>query len=170
MAVFSNPWIKRLLSVVGYVVAAVAVITAVDWYRASDIEQQVPEQSANVLTLQGDRVDIIGASQQQPVLLYFWATWCPYCKVVSPMVDSVAADNKVLSVAFSSGTDAEVTQFITEHGYQFDTVNDQTGVLAKRWGVTVTPTLLVIRQGKVVSVTTGLTSSMGMRARLELAR
>ncbi|OYG30158.1 protein disulfide oxidoreductase, partial [Klebsiella pneumoniae subsp. pneumoniae] len=43
------------------------------------------------------------------------------------------------------------------------------GQLARQWDIQVTPTLVVISQGEVKSVTTGWTSSWGMRLRLWLA-
>ncbi|WP_404399486.1 protein disulfide oxidoreductase [Idiomarina seosinensis] len=121
-------------------------------------------------TLTGEPIDIIEMSRKEPVLLYFWATWCPYCSVVSPMVSSLADEHAVVSVAFSSGPDAQVKDYLSEHDYRFVTVNDETGILAKRWGVSVTPTIVIVRDGVVQSVTTGLTTSPGMRARLMLAR
>ena len=48
-------------------------------------------------------------------------------------------------------------------------VNDASGELAREWDVKVTPTLVVIYRGEVKSVTTGWTSSWGMRLRLWLA-
>lgn len=49
------------------------------------------------------------------------------------------------------------------------TVNDPSGQLARQWDIRVTPTLVVISQGEVKSVTTGWTSGWGMRLRLWLA-
>ncbi|MAK71362.1 MAG: protein disulfide oxidoreductase [Idiomarinaceae bacterium] len=166
----NSVWAKRIAKTVGYFVAIFIIAMLVDWYRSTDIETTVPEQSATLRTLQGDTVDIIERSKEAPVLVYFWATWCPYCTVVSPMVDGIAEDYDVVTVAFSSGADEKVMQFAQQKGYEFATVNDQTGVLARRWGVSVTPTILIIRDGEVQSVTTGLTTSLGMRARLMLAR
>lgn len=170
MAGTMSYWARRLLKLLGYVVALAVVVLIVDWYRSGEIQQTIPQQSETLRTLEGKTLNVVERSEQAPILVYFWATWCPYCKVVSPMVDSVADEYQVVSVAFSSGTDDEVAQFVQNNGYNFATVNDQTGVLARRWGVSVTPTIIIIRDGEVQSVTTGLTSSAGMRARLMLAR
>ena len=170
MAFKFSRWTGWLLKILAYLVVVSIIMLAVDWYRSADVSTAIPDNSSTLRTLDGNTVSIVEQSYQAPVLLYFWATWCPYCEVVSPMVTSVAEDHQVLTIAFSSGTDSAVSTFAAEQSYQFPIVNDETGVLARRWGVSVTPTLLVVRNGEVSSVTTGLTTSLGMRARLELAR
>ncbi|MFA0608939.1 protein disulfide oxidoreductase, partial [Vibrio sp. 10N.222.49.B4] len=40
----------------------------------------------------------------------------------------------------------------------------------KPWGISLTPTLIVINDGKVTSVTSGITTPIGIAARLWLAK
>ena len=69
------------------------------------------------------------------------------------------------------GFDDEVTleKWLTRKKLALPTVNDPSGQLARQWDIQVTPTLVVISQGEVKSVTTGWTSGWGMRLRLWLA-
>ena len=67
----------------------------------------------------------------------FWASWCGPCKMLSPVVESIAAqfDGKVL----------------------VGKVNvDEEPDLARRFGVMSIPTLLVIQDGKIVAQSVGL--------------
>jgi len=76
----------------------------------------------------------------------------------------------VLSVALSSGNDAKISQYQTKHGYQFETLNDDSGHYSQQWGVKVTPSIFIVNpQGEISYVSTGVTSQWGMRIRLWLA-
>ncbi|HBQ6477917.1 TPA: protein disulfide oxidoreductase, partial [Klebsiella pneumoniae] len=109
-------------------------------------------------------------SQQKPLLLYVWATWCGVCRYTTPSVASLAADGgNVLTVALRSGDNVTLEKWLTRKKLALPTVNDPSGQLARQWDIQVTPTLVVISQGEVKSVTTGWTSSWGMRLRLWLA-
>ncbi len=83
---------------------------------------------------------------------------------------SLAADGgNVLTVALRSGDNVTLEKWLTGKKLALPTVNDPSGQLARQWDIEVTPTLVVISQGEVKSVTTGWTSSWGMRLRLWLA-
>ncbi|WP_258406859.1 protein disulfide oxidoreductase [Shewanella rhizosphaerae] len=111
----------------------------------------------------------IALKQGEVTLVYFWGTWCPVCRVTSPMVNSVAEQHKVISIAVASGTDDEINQFMAEHGYQFDVISDEE-MLHQAWGASVFPAIYIVdTQGQIRFKTSGATSSWGMRLRLLLA-
>lgn len=161
-------WGARLKSILGYVLFFLVVGWGVDLWRAQElVSGKAPELTA--VSVQGESIDLLAMSQEKPVLVYFWATWCSVCSTVSPSVDLVSDGYQVVTVALSSGPDERVQRYLGAKEYDFTVVNDEKGLISRQWGISVTPTLFIINKGEISSVTTGFTSPFGMWARLFLS-
>ena len=121
-----------------------------------------------VLTLQdGTRADLQAMSRERPLLIYYWASWCAVCRFTTPAVEQLWQDGEnVLTVALRSGDNTRLQQGMARKGLSFPTHNDEQGTLAARWQVNVTPSFLILKDGKVVSSTTGWSSRWGLQLRL----
>ena len=83
----------------------------------------------------------------KPALIDFFAEWCGPCRMVSPVVDEIAAEREDILVG---------------------KVNvDEEQALAARFGVASIPTLIVVKGGKVVSRTVGARPKVQILAMLE---
>jgi thiol-disulfide isomerase/thioredoxin len=109
--------------------------------------------------------------QDKPVILHFWATWCPYCKKLQPTL--VALKEKyentgieIVAISFNEDEGAKPQDSITQRGYQFITAVEGDNV-AELYNVKGTPTTFFInRSGQIVFKST---SSNSTDPRLELA-
>ncbi|MBS4700867.1 MULTISPECIES: protein disulfide oxidoreductase [Aeromonas] len=147
---------------------AVIISTALDLWRSPALPEGSPLPA---LTLQdGTQADLQAMSRNRPLLVYYWASWCAVCRFTTPTVEQLWRDGEnVLTVALRSGDAARLQQGMAKKGLTFPTHNDERADLAARWQVSVTPSFLIIKDGKVVSTTTGWSSGLGLKLRLAWA-
>ena len=106
----------------------------------------------------------------QPVLLHFWATWCPVCKLEQGSIEAISKDHNVITIAMNSGNKLEVQAFLEENQLSFPVIVDENGRIAERFGVSGVPTSFIIdNSGNIAFTEVGYTSSWGLRLRLWVA-
>ncbi|WP_114986707.1 protein disulfide oxidoreductase [Pragia fontium] len=158
-------WKKWARELAIFILVLTALIWGMDQWRKPE-----PPSIATLpeLTLtNGQTVSLAELSAEKPLLVYFWATWCGICKLTSPTVDKLNADGvNVLSIAIRSGDDQRLMRGMAAKGFTFPVVNDEQGQFAAEWDIGVTPTFVIIHQGKMVSSTSGWSSSWGLKLRM----
>src|SRR5512135_1834243 len=107
----------------------------------------------------------------KPVLVHFWATWCPICRTEQGAITAIAHDGpNIITVAMQSGSPAAVSRHMREQGIDFPVVNDPDGSISSAWGVHAVPASFIIApDGKIRFIEVGYTTSIGLRLRLWLA-
>lgn len=107
--------------------------------------------------------------RQGPLLVHFWATWCPVCRLEQDSIQAISRDYPVISIALSSGDALEVEQFMQEHKLDFPVINDPQGVLARDFGVRGVPVSFVVNsRNQIRFVERGYTTEWGLRLRMWL--
>ena len=99
----------------------------------------------------GEMVRLGDEIQQQPVILFFWATWCPYCKALMPHLQSLRLEHgdevKILAINFRENGDP--VAFIKDAGYDFTVLPDGDEVAAD-YGVFGTPGVIIVDQHQII--------------------
>ncbi|KJF94032.1 protein disulfide oxidoreductase [Photobacterium angustum] len=163
-------WLKNIL-ITAILITAVSIV--VDIWRNKDLTVSVDNHSIEKTINQHD-VDWLTLSYQQPVVLNLWATWCPSCRFVSPSINWLQQyqndlNIKVFSVAIRSGDDRLLQAYMNSKEYRFPVTNDQNGHISQQLGISATPTIIIVKNGKVFNSTTGVTTPVGLFARVMAA-
>ena len=104
-------------------------------------------------------------------MIHFWATWCPVCRLELDNIAALQPEHRVITLAMMSGTDGEILDYLKETKIDFPVISDPQGSIAQNWGVTGVPaTFILDGEGRIRFVEVGYTTTLGLRARLWLAR
>jgi len=93
--------------------------------------------SANVKEFTDSNFDIDVLKSSQPVLVDFWAEWCMPCRMLAPIIDTVADE---------LAGKARVGKLDTDNNRQ----------VAAKYGITSIPTVIIFKDGQPVKKFVGL--------------
>jgi len=97
------------------------------------------------------------------VLINFWATWCPPCRLEMPAIEQTYRKYReqgfvVLAVDLQESAEL-VQEFVDELGLTFPVLLDESGAVSRRYRVRAIPTsFFVNRQGVIVAIWRGAMS------------
>ncbi len=159
--------LKYSLSFFKYLAIFAVIYLAVNWWR-QPIMPATPQ--LQLTDYQGQTIDLAQMSQNRPTMVYFWGTWCGVCSVSSPKINTLAEQGySVASIAVKSGDNTEIKQYMNEHGYHFTVVNDSDGEIFNNWQGQVTPSYVILNEGKMTQGLTGIQPLWSLKLRLWLS-
>jgi len=159
---------KRFIYFSLQVLLLIAVYIGVKYYTQRDLVQDTPP--ALSATLLSGQTFNLQEQRDKPLLLHFWASWCPVCKLEQESIESINKEHRVVSVAMQSGEQAKLKQYMQAEKLSFPVIADDQGDIAARFGVKAVPVSFILNtKGNIVFIESGFTSSWGLRLRLWLA-
>ena len=102
----------------------------------------------------------LSSYQGKVIMLNFWATWCPPCRVEMPSMEilhkKMENRNFVMIAVNIRENSSLVKDFIQRNNYTFPILLDETGETAAKYKIRAIPTTYIIdTKGKLAGVFTG---------------
>ena len=159
--------IKDILKEIAVTLALLFVVSSVlNYIRQPKIEETIYDYKLR--DIEGKIVDF-HHYKGKPLVVHFWGIWCPTCRFEASNIDAISKEYAVVTIAVNSGTDESIEKFLKNNALSYRVVNDQMGTLAKAFNIEVYPTTLLYNsKGELKYVEVGYTSTLGLKARLEL--
>lgn len=124
---------------------------------AQEVAQAIPSKpTAKPWLLKTQTGEVISLEQykNKPVILHFWATWCPYCKKIQPTLVELQKKYQeegveLVAISFNEDDDALPQNEINRRGFSFITAIKGEKV-AQLYGVRGTPTTFFINRNNEI--------------------
>lgn len=102
----------------------------------------------------------------KPIILHFWATWCPICKLEASNIEEISKSYKVITIAVNS-KQKDIKNYLKNNNLNFRVINDNDNKISKDFNVSVFPTTLIYDKDKnLVFSEVGYSSTFGLKLRL----
>jgi len=159
-----NNWRAWLI----YITLFFVIMLGANWWKTRDAPTGNLSEFSGLL-MDGTTFSIADFSGK-PMMLHFWATWCPICELENGSIQSISEDYTVITVASWSEDKTNVEKYMQEKQLTFPVMLDNSGELAQTFGLAGVPASFIITpKGDIKFVETGYSTEIGLRLRLWLA-
>lgn len=117
---------------------------------AAYAEEKLDPEDFSLKTLKGDTVVLSKYRQQQPTLLFFWTTWCPYCRDELKNLNNRYADLtndgiRVFAVNLGEGQ-YKVENLASKSNFIFPVLLDERSILGEAFHIFGVPTYILLNE------------------------
>jgi thiol-disulfide isomerase/thioredoxin len=138
---------KRFLFLALASFGAIGMVTALATATKSNVGQKLPDLKLNYV---GNKPDVAG----KPMILEFWATWCPPCRASIPHLNEVYKKYKDKGLVIVGVTDEDnqtIRKFTKSVPIDYFPATDRDGKLSNSFGIQGIPhAMLVNKSGEIV--------------------
>ena len=159
IALMKNRIKKYTKEIIVFAILIFIMSNVISFYRSANLSKS--PLMLSFVELINDGSYTIDTSK--PIMVHFWATWCPVCKVEAPNIQKISENFQVITIATQSGSDEQIKKYQKEHEVDFMVINDKDGSLTKSAGVSVFPTTIIYdKTQKIVFADVGYTSTWSL--------
>jgi len=161
--------VKRVLKEVFTTLILFFIISQVmNFIRKPDIKTNIYDY--NLVDIKNEAIEF-NNYRDEPLIVHFWATWCPTCKLEASNIEAVSQKYNTLTIAVNSGSDDTLKAYMNEHHLNYPVVNDAKGALAQKFNIGAYPTTLIYNaKGELKFTEVGYSTTLGLQARIELIK
>lgn len=154
-----NKFKKFLKEILFLFLVAVIFSNIISIYRSRDLNKE-PLQTTSFTLLDASKYKI---EEGKPLIIHFWATWCPICRAELSNIEFISKHYQVLTVVVKSGNNDAIKEYASKHKLNFKILNDSDGDIARKFNVSMFPTTIIYDNGKNIAfVDTGYSSTIGI--------
>ena len=154
---------KYLISFIKYAIFFIVVINFVSYYKSLDLNKNRLEIRSFEL-LDGTNYEI---EKDKPLLIHFWATWCPICALEEQNIETISKDYQVITIATQSGSSEEIKEYLEKNNLSFKVVNDNLATLSREFNIKAFPTTFIYDKNQNLKFSeVGYSSTFGLKLRL----
>ena len=170
MSKVKEKWtLKRILKEVVITLVLFFIISQVmNFIRKPDVQENI--YAYELKDIQKQSVDFSNY-KDKPLIVHFWGTWCPTCRLEASNIDELSKKYNVISIAVNSGSDEVLKAYMVENELTYRVINDAKSVLAQKFDIGVYPTTLLYNaKGELKFSEVGYSTTLGLQARMELIK
>jgi len=146
-----------------FIVVMTIFANIISIYKSSDLNNQALKLSS--ITLMDS--ELYSFNNSRPILIHFWATWCPTCKLEASNIEMISKHYDVITIAVNSGSNREIQKYLDENGFSFKVVNDQSSIYSSEFNIAAYPTTFIYDKNRdLVFSEVGYTSTVGLYFRM----
>ena len=126
---------------------------AMEQYKETDfVGKTAPEFSLK--DINGDTINSSEFLGKKPVVIFFWATWCPHCRTAIKHLNDIYPELKAKGaelITIDLGEKANrVTGYLKTYNYNLITLLDENSTTVDSYGVVGVPTFFILNsQGTI---------------------
>jgi len=141
--------------------------------RTSDSEGNAP--NFKLKSLDGKAVEL-KSLKGKIVVIDFWATWCPPCRITLPLMNNIykktrGKDVEVFGISTDRVSSQKVREFAKKMNLSMPILHDRNGTVSRKYGIRGIPAMFIIdQQGNIHDRHVGADRSLDKKVLEEIAK
>ena len=120
---------------------------------AAELPKEVEKLASwRLADVNGDVVEFTPQPGAGHRVLFFWATWCPYCKALMPHLEAFRRDKLKHDIAFYAlniWEDGDPKAYVSNHDFNFRLIL-KADAIAEQYGIKGTPGVILVNENNEV--------------------